>query len=176
MKVSTSGEQRTIALLKAFDNDAYKIINKKMIESGNIVRDEARQKTPGGNALSNYGKWIAKDRGRNLSYNGASVRQGIVTSSSQDTKKFGNNFFFVRISTKSAAGAIIALSGSRRERATRGQTYSGISFVDTLNREHGKEYPRGLLSAIKKKQDVARPLIEAAMNEATIAANRAINR
>jgi hypothetical protein len=185
MKVTVSGEQRTIAQLKAFDNDAYKRIEKTIIKAGEVVRDQARADTPSF-GLSGWGKWSSTGQGRwvplapgerrDLGYDYGTVARGIKVSLSQNKKIFGHNLFFVRIVTTSVAGAVYTLSGSRRKRASSGERYRGISFVDNLNRKHGTEYPRGLLSAIKKKQDVARPLLEAAMNEATIAANRAINR
>lgn len=185
MKVTTSGEQRTIAQLKAFDNDAYKRIEKALKKSGEIVRDQAREDTPRV-ALSGWGKWSSKGQGRwvplepgqsrDLGYDYGTVSRGIKVSLSQSKKNWGHNLFFVRIVTMSWGGAVYTLTGSKRKRASSGERYRGISFVDNLNRKHGTEYPRGLLSAVKKKQDEARPLFEAAMNEATIAANRAINR
>ena len=185
MKVTVSGEQRTIAQLKAFDNDAYKKIEKALKQSGEVVRDQARADTPRV-ALSGWGRWISKGQGRwvplaegqtrDLGYDYGSVAQGIKIKLSQSKKNWGHNLFFVRIVTMNPGGAVYTLTGSKRLRASSGEKYRGISFVDNLNRKHGTEYPRGLLSAIKKKQDVARPLFEAAMNEATIAANRAINR
>ena len=185
MKVSTSGEQRTIAQLKAFDNNAFKKIENALKQSGEVVRDQARADTPRV-ALSGWGRWISKGQGRwvplaegqtrDLGYGYGNVAQGIKISLSQSKKNFGYNLFFVRIVTMNPGGAVYTLTGSKKKRASSGEKYRGISFVDNLNRKHGTEYPRGLLSAIKKKQDVARPLFEAAMNEATIAANRAINR
>ena len=185
MKLQVSGAQRTIALLKAFDNDAYKRIEKALKKSGEIVRDQARADTPRV-ALSGWGKWSTKDPGRwvplepgqtrDLGYDYGTVARGIKINLTQDKKKFGHNLFFVRVVTMSWGGAVYTLSGSKRKRASSGERYRGISFVDNLNRKHGTEYPRGLLSAVKKKQGEARPLFEAAMNEATIAANRAINR
>jgi hypothetical protein len=186
MKVTVSGEQRTIAQLKAFDNEAYKRITKALRKAGEGVRDEARTLTPGGNALSNWGKWLATDAGRwvplaagerrNLGYSGGDVRSKIGVSLSQDKKNWGLNLFFVRIVTMDHGGAAYSLSGSKRKRASSGKPYQGISFVDNLNRKHGTEYPRGLLPAVKRKGPAARPLLEAAMNEAVVLANRAINR
>lgn len=185
MKVTVSGEQRTIALLKAFDDDAYKRIAVALKDAGEVVRKEARYDTPRV-ALSGWGKWVSKGQGRwipleagqtrDLGYSYGTVARGIKINLTQDKKKFGHNLFFVRIVTMSPGGAVYTLTGSKRKRALSGERYRGISFVDNLNRKHGTEYPRGLLSAIKKKQDEARPLFDAAMKEATIAANRAINR
>lgn len=186
MKVTTSGELRTINLLKAFDTDAYDRISKELYKAGNVVAKQAKEDTPGGNALSNWGKWSSSGQGRwiplepgqtrDLGYSGGDVRKKIRVSLSQDQRRWGHNLFFVRIVTMSTAGAVYTLSGARRRRAQSGERYRGISFVDNLNKKHGTDYPRGLLSAIRKKQDEARPLLEAAMKDATAAANRAINR
>ncbi len=185
MKLQVSGAQRTIALLKAFDDDAYERIEKALIASGEIVRDQALKDTPRV-ALSGWGKWVSKGQGRwvplkpgqtrDLGYDYVEVASGIKINLTQDRKNWGQNLFFVRVVTMSWGGAVYTLTGSKRERATSGEKYRGISFVDNLNRKHGTEYPRGLLSAVKKKQGEARPLFEAAMKEATVAANRIINR
>ncbi len=185
MKVQLSGEQRTIAQLKAFDNDAYKRIEKALKKSGEIVRDQALKDTPRV-ALSGWGKWASLGQGRwvplkpgqtrDLGYDYGTVAGGIKINLTQDKKNWGQNLFFVRVVTMSWGGAVYTLSGSKRKRASSGERYRGISFVDNLNRKHGTEYPRGLLSAVKKKQSEARPLFEAAMKEAIIAYDRIINR
>ena len=59
MKAQVTGEQRTIKLLERFDRDAYKEIAKGFRKAGEKVRDEARLQTPSGNALSNWGRWVA---------------------------------------------------------------------------------------------------------------------
>ena len=185
MKVTLSGEQRTIYLLKTFDKDAYERIGKKMLEAGDLVADQAREDTPSGNALRNWGRWNDKGFGRwvplapgetrDLSYSGQRVHKGIKTNLTQDKQKFGHNFFYVRVVTMNPGGAAYTLSGSRRARRKSGKVYQGMTFVDNLNRKHGTEYPRGLLSAIKKKQDAARPLLEEAMRDAKVAVNRKLN-
>lgn len=177
MKATVSGEQRTIKLLEAFDRDAYREISKGFKEAGKVVRDEARSNTPAGNALSNWGKWIAVDRGRDLGFNGSKVRRRINVNLSQDRRNWGENLFFVRIVTMDWGGAVYTLSGSKQKRFKQERSYRGRSFTENLNRKFsGDPYPRGLLAAVISKGPEARPRIEEVMADASRRANRIINR
>jgi hypothetical protein len=183
MKATVTGEQRTIALLKAFDKDAYNDISKAFKAAGEVVRNEARSNTPAGNALSNWGKWIAVDRGieRDLGFTGSRVRRRINVNLSQDRRNWGDNLFMVRIVTMDPGGAIFTLSGSKQKRrnAEIKTGYRGISFTKNLNDkflgEKGK-FPRGLLAAVQNRGPEVRPRLEEVMADATARANRIINR
>jgi hypothetical protein len=59
MKVRITGEQRAVAVLKAFDRDNFKVIDKGLKEAGEVLRDEVRRKTPTSSPLSGWGKWTA---------------------------------------------------------------------------------------------------------------------
>ena len=48
MKVRVTGEQRAVAVLKAFDRDNFKVIDKGLKLAGEVLRDEVRSKTPSG--------------------------------------------------------------------------------------------------------------------------------
>jgi len=176
MRARVEGEQRTIALIRAFDKTAYAEISKGFKKAGEKVRDEARAQTPAGNALSHWGRWIAVDRGRDLGFNGARVRAKIKVSLSQDQRKWGKNLFMVKIVTMDWGGAIYTLSGSKQKRYKQEKSYRGRSFTDNLNAKYvGDPYPRGLLRAVITKGPDARKDLERVMDQATAHADRIIN-
>lgn len=177
MKAQVTGEQRTIMLLERFDRDAYKEIAKGFREAGKKVRDEARDLTPAGNALSRWGRWIAVDRGRDLGFSGTRVRSKIQVSLSQDRRKWGENLYMVKIVTMDWGGAVYTLSGSKQKRYSSEKSYRGRTFTDNLNKKYsGDPYPRGLLRAVMTKGPDARKDLERVMEQATAYAERIINR
>ena len=177
MKAQVTGEQRTIKLLERFDRDAYNEIAKGFKKAGEKVRDEARLQTPAGNALSNWGRWIAVDRGRDLGFSGTRVRAKIRVSLSQDQRKWGQNLYMVKIVTMDWGGAVYTLSGSKQKRYGQEKSYRGRTFTDNLNKKYaGDPYPRGLLRAVMTKGPDARKDLERVMDQATAYAERIINR
>ena len=177
MNARLEGEQRTIMLLQRFDRTAYDEIAKGFRKAGEKVRDEARQQTPAGNALSNWGRWIAVARGRDLGFTGSRVRSKIRVSLSQDRRKWGQNLYMVKIVTMDWGGAVYTLSGSKQKRYNQERSYRGRTFTDNLNKKYaGDPYPRGLLRAVMKKGPDARKDLERVMDQATALAERVINR
>ena len=179
MKVRITGEQRAIAVLKAFDRDNFKVIDKGLKEAGEVLRDEVRRKTPTSAPLSGWGRWQAtrvSRKGvattRDLSYNTTKVRTGIKVTTKQAKKVSTGGEFQVAVQTTSAAGAIFALTGSNEKR--RSENYRGKSFYDNMNNRFGKKYARGLNEAAKNKPVVAKAQEKVAevIREAERKANR----
>jgi hypothetical protein len=163
MKVRVTGEQRAVAVLKAFDKDVFKGINKGLKQAGEVLRDEVRAKTPTSPPLSGMGQWNATSVSRkgvsstrDLSYNGTKVRTGIKVTTKQGKKVAAGGEFQVAVQTTSAPGAIYALTGSVRKRYKREPSYRGRSFVDNINNRSGKKYARGLNEAANNKPVVAK--------------------
>lgn len=163
MKVRITGEQRAVAVLKAFDRDNFKVIDKGLKEAGEVLRDEVRDKTPSGAPLRNWGKWTATSvsrkgvaRTRDLSYNATKIRTGIKVVTSQPKRETTGGKFRVAVATMSPAGAMYALAGSKKKRYGQESSYRGRSFVDNLNNESGKKYARGLNEAANNKPVVAK--------------------
>jgi len=182
MKAQVTGEQRTIKLLERFDRDAYNEIAKGFKKAGEKVRDEARLQTPAGNALSNWGRWIAVDRGRDLGFSGTRVRAKIRVSLSQDQRKWGKNLYMVKIVTMDWGGAVFALAGTNEvKKKSINSNPKGRTFAANLGNKYNKEAgtargPRGLLYAVDKKGPDARKDLERVMDQATAYAERIINR
>jgi hypothetical protein len=162
MKVRITGEQRAIAVLKAFDRDNFKVIDKGLKEAGEVLRDEVRSKTPTSSPLSGWGKWTATNVSRktgiattrNLAYNTTKVRTGIKVNTKQPRKSSTGGKFEVAVATMSAPGAIFALTGSNKKR--RSENYRGRSFYDNMNNRFGEKYARGLNEAANNKPVVAK--------------------
>jgi len=182
MKAQVTGEQRTIKLLQRFDKDAYDEIAKGFKKAGEKVRDEARIQTPSGNALSNWGRWVAVDRGRDLGFTGTRVRSKIRVSLSQDARKWGKNLYMVKIVTMDWGGAVFALAGTNEvKKKSRNPNPKGRTFGANLQKKYEREAgtargPRGLLYAVMTKGPDARKDLERVMDQATAYAERLINR
>jgi hypothetical protein len=161
MKVKVTGEQRAVAVLKAFDRDNFKVIDKGLKEAGEVLRDEVRAKTPSEAPLSGWGRWNATrvsrkgvSSTRDLSYNATKVRTGIKVTTKQSKRVSTGGKFQVAVATMSAPGAIFALTGSNKKR--RSENYRGRSFYDNINKRFGEKYARGLNEAANNKPVVAR--------------------
>jgi hypothetical protein len=182
MKVKVTGEQRAVAVLKAFDRDNFKVIDKGLKEAGEVLRDEVRANTPSSGPLSGWGKWtatsVSKKTGvsstRDLSYNATKVRTGIKVVTSQPKRETTGGQFRVAVATMSPAGAMYALAGSVRKRYGQYPSYRGRSFVDNLNNKSGRKYARGLNEAANNKPVVARAKakVAAVIREAELKADR----
>jgi hypothetical protein len=180
MKVKITGEQRAIAVLKAFDRGNYKLIDKGLKQAGEVLRDEVRAKTPRSAPLSGWGKWTATSVSRktglsstrDLSFKGTKIRTGIKVNTKQPKKVATGGEFTVAVATMSASGAIFALTGSNEKR--RSENYRGKSFYDNINNRFGEKYARGLNEAANNKPVVARAKekVAAVIREAERQANR----
>ncbi len=178
MQVRITGEQRAIAVLKAFDRDNYKLIDKGLKQAGEVLRDEVRSKTPRSAPLSGWSGWSATKTSRkgvsstkDLSFNAPKIRTGIKVTTKQPRKVATGGEFTVAVATMSAAGAIYAIAGTGTRPAG---NYRGRSFVDNLIKRSGEKYARGLNEAANNKPVVARAKEKVAevIREAERQANR----
>ena len=181
MQVRITGEQRAIAVLKAFDKDVFKGIDKGLKQAGEVLRDEVRAKTPTSPPLSGMRQWNATSVNRkgvsstrDLAYKGAKVRTGIKVTTKQGKKVAAGGEFQVAVQTTSAPGAIYALTGSKKKRYNREPSYRGRSFVDNINNRSGEKFARGLNEAANNKPVVAKAKekVAAVIREAEVKANR----
>jgi hypothetical protein len=163
MKVKVTGEQRAVAVLKAFDKDVFKGIDKGLKQAGEVLRDEVRSKTPSSGPISGWGGWNATRTTRagvsstkDLSYNATKVRTGIKVTTKQGKKVAAGGKFQTAVATMSPAGAMYALAGSKKKRYKREPSYRGRSFVDNINNRSGEKYARGMYEAMKNKAVVAK--------------------
>ena len=164
MKVRITGEQRAVAVLKAFDRDVFKGVDKGLKQAGEVLRDEVRSKTPSSGPLSNWGRWNATKVTRkgvsttkDLSYNATKVRTGIKVNTTQPKKVSTGGQFRVAVATMSPAGAMYAMAGSNKKPPPApGTGYRGQSFANNLNNRAGRKYARGLNEAANNRPVVAK--------------------
>ena len=180
MATRVTGDQRAVAILKAFDKDSYKEITKGLKRAGEVVRDDVRDRTPYGNPLSGWGKWsttrISKagvSATRDLSYDAGKVRAGIKVTTAQARKASTGGTVTVSVATTTAAGTVYAIAGTGTRPAG---NYRGRSFVDNLISRAGQKYARGLNEAANDKGNMAKAQgeIAAVLKDAESKASQAL--
>ena len=182
MTTRVTGDQRAVAILKAFDKDAYKEITKGLKKAGEVVRDDVRDRTPAGNPLSGWGKWSTTRTSkagvsatRDLSYDSGKVKAGIKVTTAQAKKASTGGTVTVSVATTTAAGAVYALSGSKQAHYNAEAVYRGRSFTVNLNKKSQK-YARALNEAANDKGNMAKAQgeIAAVLKDAESKASQAL--
>jgi hypothetical protein len=156
--IEVKGVPELINQISKFDKEVYKILTKEVRQALSSVAKDAIARTPKGRATKGWGPWTAARDGRDLSFNGAAVKRGIVPQAVKRSQRGRVVKFSGRVITKTPAGAIFALAGSRG---------GGEQFEDALNRRNGdKVWPRTLTPALYAKGPQAARDIEAAIKKA----------
>ena len=110
--VDIQGIAKTIDFLERFDKETAKVLKRDIKSGANEVAKESRSLIPN-DGLRNWGAWTYSRDGRDLGFIGTWVKRGIVTET-QRTRNSGITIGFgYRVVTKTAAGAIYELAGSR---------------------------------------------------------------
>lgn len=159
--VEVKGVPELINQISKFDKEVYRILTKEVRQALSAVSKDAIARTPNGRAIKGWGPWIAERDGRDLSFNGADVKRGIQPQAVKRSKRGRVVRFSGRVITKTPAGAIFALAGSRGS----GQ------FEDALVRRNGNVWPRTLTPALYAKGPQAARDIEAAIKKAAANVN-----
>ena len=156
------GVDKILRELNAFDKDAQSALRREIRDAVGIVRDEAAGYLPD-RVLTNYGRWIAKKDGRDLSWDAGSARAGLKARSSL---KRSEGFYRVSgaVVNKSPITAIFALAGSGSGNSLMGQRIRA--------RYSSSMYPRALGPAWHRHVDRVRSLIEDAIVKAAAAIGR----
>ena len=170
MSVEVEGVASLVNRLSKFDKDVYSTLNKEIKQGLLGVAADARSNTPQ-RALRGWGPWnvptgqtgqvgaVSLVRGtRDLGFRGSAVAAGIVPQTVRRSKRGQVVRFAGRVITKTPAGAIFALAGSRNR--------SGDSFNQHLNDRWGERWPRTLTDALYSAGPEARRAIEAAIGKA----------
>ena len=149
--LEVEGVNELVNRLAKFDKDVYKILTKEVREGLGDVASRARTLTPGGRALRGWGPWnlttgqtaqvgsISLVTGsRDLGFQSSSVRRGIKPTAVRRSQRGRVTSFSGMVVTRTAAGAIYSLAGSRDQTD---------SFNKFLNRKRGTTFPRALTDA-----------------------------
>jgi hypothetical protein len=154
--IEVKGVPELINQISKFDKEIYKILTKEVRQALSSVAKDAKARTPSARAIKGWGPWTAARDGRDLSFNGADVKRGIMPQAVKRSKRGRVVKFSGRVITKTPAGAIFALAGSK----------GGGQFEDALVRRNGNVWPRTLTPALYAKGPQAARDIEAAINKA----------
>lgn len=170
MSVEVDGVPQLINRISKFDKDVYKILQREVRKALSGVAGHARANTPD-RALRGWGPWpVTTGRSaqvgtvtlvtgvRDLRFRGSDVRGGIVPQAVKRSTRGQVTKFSGRVITKTPAGAIFALAGSRNR--------SGDPFNSHLNRKHGTRWPRTLTDALYAEGPGARDAIIDAIEKA----------
>ena len=142
--------------LERFNADVAKTLKRDIKAGANLVAKESRSLIPD-DGLRNWGAWTYSRDGRDLGFIGAWVKRGIVTEQ-QRTRMSGITVGIgYRVVSKTAAGAIYELAGSRSDepmpRAMR-------------KKRPVSNYPRTLFAAYYKAMPKVQEEIVAAIRKA----------
>lgn len=148
---------QTIDFLERFDEDVSKILKKELKSGANEVAKASRSLIPN-DGLRNWGQWTFTRDGRDLGFIGAFVKRGIVVET-QRTRNSGVTVSFgYRVVSKTAAGAIYELAGSKNDDEGMGRAM--------LKKHPTNNYPRTLFPAYYTGMTKALQKIEAALEKA----------
>jgi hypothetical protein len=154
--ITVAGVPELINRISKFDKDVYRILTKEVRQGLSAVAADAKSRTPNGRAIKGWGPWIAERDGRDLGFRGQDVKRGIVPQAVKRSKGGRVVKFSGRVITKTPAGAIFSLAGSK----------GGGEFEQALVRNHGTLWPRTLSAALYSKGPQAARDIEAAIEKA----------
>lgn len=142
-KVEVTNLRQLTNALEGIDKSAAKRINKTITDVAKRVVVDASYLTPGGNPLSNWGRWISTKDGRDLSFNSGDVARGFKVKRNNFKRKgvaAGLGFDVVQTNT---AGAIFELMGD----GSRVTTSGGRNLIDVVNNRFPRKQPRTLIAA-----------------------------
>ena len=174
--------KETMELLKAYEPEQAKIINKRMFVAAAAVRNEARALIPEGDALvdvnskkgkgkAGWGQWAFSRDGRDFGFIGSWVKSNIKVTRAGNRYKGMPVSNFIGVYQADPAGVIFHTAGhaakdaqGNRKRRRVPTSNKGESFVANMtNKFTGK---RGIWAAFDKDEGKSVALIEGAAREA----------
>jgi len=152
----TKNIAQNINFLETFNKEVAKVLKKEIKAGANEVAKASRKRIPK-SGLSNWGAWTYSRDGRDLGFIGGWVKRGIVVETKRSRNRGATVAYGHRVVTKTAAGAIFELAGSKSE--------SPMALA--VNKEHPTQnYPRTLFPAYYEAMPTALKKIEAAIDKA----------
>lgn len=154
----------SVDALEKFDSEVGKILKKEMRAGANEVAKAARKKIPN-SGLTNWGAWTYSGDGRDLGFIGGWVKRGIAVETKRSRSRGSTVALGYRVVSKSAAGAIFELAGSKNKS-------DGLGLAMSKN-HRTNNYPRTLFPAYYEAMPKAIEKIEAAIRKAEPAIGKA---
>lgn len=172
--LEAEGITETLDRLRTFDRVTYDAMVSELQDAGGDIAADARQATPDGNALRNWGTWNSRTVARKtrntvriserkkmrpIGYDGSAAKAGIQPVVGGKFRKGRRLSTTVQVVQKNPGGAIWALAGS--DSTDWGATGGSGLFRQNLNRKYGvSAWPRALTPAWRKHKDAAIDRIE----------------
>jgi hypothetical protein len=148
---------QTVDFLDTFNKDVAKVLKKEIKSGANEVAKASRSLIPN-DGLSNWGQWTFTRDGRDLGFIGAFVKRGIVAESTRSRMSGISVSYGYRVVSKTAAGAIYELAGSKT-------TSEGMGL--SMGKKHPTNtYPRTLFPAYYAAMPKVLKKVEAALEKA----------
>lgn len=173
--VEVDGITDVLDRLRTFDRKTYDAMVGELEDAGGDIARDAKNDTPSGNALRNWGTWNSntvarRSRGgivtisqrkkmRPIGYDGSAAQAGITPKVAGKFRKGRRLSAVVQVVQKNPGGAIWALAGS--DSTDWGATGGSGLFRQNLNKKYGVgPWPRALGPAWTKNKDAAIDRIE----------------
>lgn len=166
--------EQTMKLLKGYEPDLSKEINKRITRAATTVLKEARGDIAGGAALSNWGPWIEGKSGRDISFDGATAQRNIKLTRAAMRRRGRIVSNFIGIVAKDAATVIYHTAGQAKTTRYRATSNRGLTMRSNMNKTFGEK--RGIWKAFDANQGAAQREIYAAAKDAEKAVQAALNR
>lgn len=155
-RIEVEGVAKSLKILRSLDSELAKDVRRQLRTSVKPVVHQAKQNLPG-QALTNWGPWMAP-RGRNLAYDGRTVKRGILAVQQTTAKRTRRGGYkpiaLLELQNKTPAGAAFELAGAFDPDST---------FNRNIARKHGRP-KRVLFKAWDDRGDNVDQDIEDAVN------------
>lgn len=159
------GLKTTLDLLKAYDPEQGKIINRRMTKAVGVVKKAAQADIPSSNPLRYWGPWTHLRDGRDFSWDSSSVKRNIKVTRRPGRARGAAISNFIALVSKDAVGVIYQ---------TAGRGGSDEFFNQNIVNKFGEK--RGIWKAFDEKGDAAITEIEGAAQEAQRLVQDALDR
>lgn len=149
---------QTVDFLDRFNKDVAKVLKKEIKSGANEVAKVSRSLIPH-DGLRNWGQWTFSRDGRDLGFIGAFVKKGIATEQTRTRMSGVTVAFGYRVVSRTAAGAIYELAGSKNDK-------EGMGLA--MGKKHPTNvYPRTLFPAYYAAMPKVLKKVEAAIEKST---------
>lgn len=160
VQIEVDGLAPFINRLEKFDKDVSKVLKKEMRAAADQVAKNARGRVR--QPLSNWGRWVDSDSGRDLGFNAGAVAKGFRVQTNRYRRRGATTGFGYDVVQGNAAGNIFEVVGSK----SRIRGAKGAQFVDSIVARFSGTTPRTLIPAYYAEIEGVHARIEEAIRNA----------
>ena len=173
-RVNVKNLDTTMRLLKAYEPDLSKHIQKRIRSAAQSVAAEAKADIPPGTALSRWGKWTEVKSGRDLSFDGSAAKRDVKVTRARGRKRGMIVSNYIGIVSEKPATVIWHTAG--RATTNRYKITSGKGLMFRANMVQQFPGKRGIWKAYDANGGKAEREILAAARDAERYVQNALNR